>query len=154
VIAIAHFCTIIIIIGEPNELECGTKQKLRDSYSLLKRIKFCMMWRCLIIKTKWPKLQLELSSEGNFQSVCCLHFLRIIANIFYLNMLRNFFLTALAKFLRVGSRVELVWLSSVMCDTGESHWCNTSCSRDMERITPVFVLQFILFVFFSLGIVL
>jgi hypothetical protein len=69
-------------------------------------------------------------------------------------MLRNFFLTALAKFLRVGSRVELVWLSSVMCDTGESHWCNTSCSRDMERITPVFVLQFILFVFFLLGIVL
>jgi hypothetical protein len=56
----------------------------------------------------------------------------------------------LAKFLRVGSRVELVWLSGVKCDTGESHWCNTSCSRDMERITPVFVLQFILFGFFYL----
>jgi hypothetical protein len=26
-----------------------------------------------------------------FQSVCCLHFLQIIANIFFLNMLRNFF---------------------------------------------------------------
>jgi hypothetical protein len=28
-----------------------------------------------------------------FQSVCCLHFLQIIANIFFLNMLRNLFLT-------------------------------------------------------------
>ncbi|KAK4003606.1 hypothetical protein OUZ56_005363 [Daphnia magna] len=44
---------------------------------------------------------------------------------------------ALAEFCRVGSRVEPVCFTRVKCDTGETHWCYTSCSRDRAGLTPV-----------------
>lgn len=72
----------LLLLGMKNELKFDQRQRLGDSSSLLKSSQFCMTWRCLIIKTMCPKLQLELSSEGNLPSVCCLHFLQIIENIF------------------------------------------------------------------------
>ena len=42
-------------------------------------------------------------------------------------MSRSFEVGALVEFCRVGSRVEPVCLTRVKCDTGETHWCNTSC---------------------------
>ena len=45
---------------------------------------------------------------------------------------------ALVEFCRVGSRVEPVCLTRVKCDTGETHWCNTSCLRDGAGVIRVY----------------
>ena len=45
---------------------------------------------------------------------------------------------SLVEFCRVGSRVEPVCLTRVKCDTGETHWCNTSCLRDGAGVIRVY----------------
>ena len=45
---------------------------------------------------------------------------------------------SLVEFFRVGSRVEPVCLTRVKCDTGETHWCNTSCLRDGAGVIRVY----------------
>ncbi len=45
---------------------------------------------------------------------------------------------SLLEFCRVGSRVEPVCLTRVKCDTGETHWCNTSCLRDGACVIRVY----------------
>ena len=44
------------------------------------------------------------------------------------------------EFCRVGSRVEPVCLTRVKCDTGETHWFNTSCLRDGAGVIQIFTL--------------
>ena len=45
---------------------------------------------------------------------------------------------SLVEFCRVGSRVEPVCLTSMKCDTGETHCCDTSCLRDGAGVILVY----------------
>jgi hypothetical protein len=45
--------------------------------------------------------------------------------------------STLVEVCRVGSHVEPVCLTRVKCDTGETHWCTTSCSLDGAGVIRV-----------------